>query len=344
MDRRKKTHFFRRISEGGEICMQTHSEGVAVPEEKKSFPKKRKKISSGKLAVAVFIAVMLIYPLFRFAVMWGYINIRSLYISFTRYDLMTDSNIFVGTLQYKMLFRRLVHDEYTRQTLITSFIYFPVTCGISLPLSIIFAYFLFKKVPGAAVYRVIFYLPSILPIAVLTLSFKYSFGPDGFVDPILNAIGIDNLPVWWGNSTVTPIMVYVYCIWAGLGFNIVLFSGAMSRVPQEILEYNRLEGVGLSKELFQVMIPCVWPTFVTTFVLGMTSVLTVFLQPYFLMDSASTAPFNTCTISLFIYNNYATSAQGPYLAAYGLLCSVVFVPLILGVRAFLNRFFKDVGH
>lgn len=101
MDRRKKTHFFRRISEGGEICMQTHSEGVAVPEEKKSFPKKRKKISSGKLAVAVFIAVMLIYPLFRFAVMWGYINIRSLYISFTRYDLMTDSNIFVGTLQYK---------------------------------------------------------------------------------------------------------------------------------------------------------------------------------------------------------------------------------------------------
>lgn len=46
-------------------------------------------------------------------------------------------------------------------------------------------------------------------------------------------------------------MVFVYCVWAGLGFNIVLFSGAMSRVPQEILEYNKLEGVGLSVNYFR---------------------------------------------------------------------------------------------
>lgn len=326
--------------------MQTQTEAAALTNREKGekTSKLRKKIPAGKISVAIFIVVMLIYPLLRFGIMWGYINIRALWTSFTRYDLMTDSNIFVGTLQYEILFRRLATDEYTRQTLVTSILYFPVTCGISLPLSIIFAYFLFKKVPGATVYRVIFYLPSILPIAVLTMSFKYSFGPSGFVDPILNALGFNHLPVWWGNSTVTPIMVFVYCVWAGLGFNIVLFSGAMSRVPQEILEYNKLEGVGLSRELFQVMIPCVWPTFVTTFILGMTSVLTVFLQPYFLMDSASTAPFNTCTISLFIFNNYATPAQGPYLAAYGLFCSVVFVPLILAVRGFLSRFFKDVGY
>ena len=323
--------------------MQKEAEKIAEVETK-AMKLRKKKIPSGKIAVAVFIIVMLIYPLFSFAVMWGYINIRALYVSFTRYDLMTDSNIFVGFLQYELLFRRLATDEYTQHTLITSILYFPVTCGISLPLSIIFAYFLFKKVPGAGIYRVIFYLPSILPIAVLTMSFKYSFGSSGFVDPILNSLGFKNLPLWWGDPVVTPIMVFVYCVWAGLGFNIVLFSGAMSRVPTEILEYNKLEGIGLSRELFKVMIPCVWPTFVTTFVLGMTSVLTVFLQPYFLMDSSSTTPFNTCTISLYIYNSYATPAQGPYLAAYGLFCSAIFVPVILGTRGFLNRFFKDVGY
>lgn len=323
--------------------MQKEAEKIAEVETK-AMKLRKKKIPSGKIAVAVFIIVMLIYPLFRFAIMWGYINIRALYVSFTRYDLMTDSNIFVGFLQYELLFRRLATDEYTQHTLITSILYFPVTCGISLPLSIIFAYFLFKKVPGAGIYRVIFYLPSISPIAVLTMSFKYSFGSSGFVDPILNSLGFKNLPLWWGDPVVTPIMVFVYCVWAGLGFNIVLFSGAMSRVPTEILEYNKLEGIGLSRELFKVMIPCVWPTFVTTFVLGMTSVLTVFLQPYFLMDSSSTTPFNTCTISLYIYNSYATPAQGPYLAAYGLFCSAIFVPVILGTRGFLNRFFKDVGY
>lgn len=313
-------------------------------EHKTKLKKERKKITKGKVIVAVFIIVMLLYPLIRFGIMWGYVNIRSLYVSFTRYDLMTDSNIFAGFLQYQLLFRRLATDEYTQHTLITSSLYFVVTCGISLPLSILFAYLLFKHVPGAAVYRVIFYLPSILPIAVLTMTFKYSFGSSGYVDQLLHMIGIQDLPLWWGDSTVTPIMVFVYCIWAGLGLNIVLFSGAMSRVPKEILEYNRLEGVGFARELVQVMIPCIWPTFVTTFMLGMTSVLTVYLQPYFLMDSATTTPFNTCTISLYIFNNYSSPAQAPYLAAFGLFCSAIFVPIVLGTRWFLNRFFKDVGY
>lgn len=114
----------------------------------------------------------------------------------------------------------------------------------------------------------------------------------------------------------------------------------MSRVPQEILEYNRLEGVGLTRELFQIMVPLVWPTVVTTFVIGMTSVLTVYLQPYFLMDSASTAPFRTCTISLLIFNGYATPANGPYLSAFGLTCTAIFVPFILLGRFILNQFFN----
>lgn len=313
-------------------------------EQEKRNPLKKRKITKGKVIVAIFIILMLIYPLFRFAIMWGYINIKALYVSFTRYDLLTDSNIFAGFLQYKLLFRRLASDEYTKHTLITSALYFVVTCGISLPLSVIFSYFLFKKVPAAGVYRVIFYLPSILPVAVLALTFRYSFGSEGYVDQLLHSLGFQNLPLWWGDSNITPIMVFVYCIWAGLGLNIVLFSGAMSRVPKEILEYDQLEGVGMARELFQVMLPCIWPTFVTTFMLGMTSVLTVYLQPYFLMDSATTTPFNTCTISLYIFNNYATPAQAPYLAAFGLFCSAVFVPIVLGTRAFLNRFFRDVGY
>ena len=303
-----------------------------------------KKHKKKNIEVGIFIVAMLLYPLFRFVIMWGYVNIRSLYVSFTRYDAWTDSNIFSGFLQYKMVINNFKHDEYTQRTLLTSILYFPVTCFISLPLSVIFSYFLFKKVPGAAIYRVIFYLPSLMPIAVLTLSFKYAFGPSGFVDPILNALGFHNLPLWWGSSTVTPVMVFVYCVWAGLGYNIVLFSGAMSRVPQEILEYNRLEGVGLTRELFQIMVPLVWPTVVTTFVIGMTSVLTVYLQPYFLMDSASTAPFRTCTISLLIFNGYATPANGPYLSAFGLTCTAIFVPFILLGRFILNQFFKEVSY
>lgn len=295
-----------------------------------------------KIAYYVFVAVALTYPLLRFLIVWGYVNISAIWSSFTRYDILRDRNIFVGFLQYRLVLNKFINDEGTQKMLLNSFLYFPVTCFISLPLSVLFSYFLYKKVPGGGIFRVIFYLPSILPIAVLTMAFRFAFGPDGFIDPILIRLGI-NPPLWFGSSTLTPIMIFFYCVWAGLGFNIVLFSGAMSRVPIEIAEYSKLEGVGYARELFQIMVPLVWPTVVTTFVLGMSSVLTVYLQPYFLMGSNS-APTYGRTISLDIFNSYSSEMQAPYLAAFGLFCTICYVPVILLVRGFMTRFFKDVAY
>ncbi|MDR1094480.1 MAG: sugar ABC transporter permease [Clostridiales bacterium] len=320
---------------GGGLIVKADMPGAAA-----SPRGKRKKRSAAK---AAFVSVMLAYPVLHFAVTWGYVNFNAIWSSFTRYDIFADGNVFNGFLNYRMLWNRITADESTRTMLLNSFLYFPVTCFVSLPLSVVFSYFLFKKIPGGGAYRVIFYLPSILPIAVLTMSFRFAFGPDGFIDPILKAAGIQP-PLWFGSSSLTPRMIFAYCVWAGLGFNIVLLSGAMSRVPKEIAEYGRLEGVGFARELFQIMIPLVWPTVVTSFVLGMSSVLTVYLQPYFLMGSSATAPFGTGTISLYIFNNYSSDIQGPYLAAFGLFCSVCYVPFILLARWFMNRFFKDVDY
>ena len=71
--------------------MQTQTEAAALTNREKGekTSKLRKKIPAGKISVAIFIVVMLIYPLLRFGIMWGYINIRALWTSFTRYDLMT---------------------------------------------------------------------------------------------------------------------------------------------------------------------------------------------------------------------------------------------------------------
>lgn len=58
--------------------MQTQTEAAALTNREKGekTSKLRKKIPAGKISVAIFIVVMLIYPLFRFGIMWGYINIR----------------------------------------------------------------------------------------------------------------------------------------------------------------------------------------------------------------------------------------------------------------------------
>ncbi|MDR0426722.1 MAG: sugar ABC transporter permease [Clostridiales bacterium] len=288
-------------------------------------------------------AVALVYPVIRFCIMWGYVNFNSILSTVSQYDPIKDIFVIDGSklfLHWDLMFQRIFGDENTRRMVLNSFLYFPVTCFITLPLSVFFSYFLYKKVLAGSVFRVIFYLPSILPIAVLTMSFRFAFDTNGFINPMLRALGFNDPPIWWGNSSVTPSMVFVYCVWAGLGFNIVLLGGAMSRVPIELSECGRLEGIGFIRELFQVMIPLVWPTIVTTFILGMSSVLTVFLQPLFLTGGG----FGSGTISLYIFTNYGDTSQGPFLAAFGLFCTLCYVPVILLTRWFMNRFFSNVSY
>jgi ABC-type sugar transport system permease subunit len=306
---------------------------------------KRLKLRKRSKSRNIFIIAMLAYPVLHFLIFWVYINSNAIYLTFTRYIWSSGKFVFSAAdpfINYKMWINQIASNPTIRNMIKTSLGYFPVTCLISLPLSLIFSYFMFKKVPGSKIYRVIFYLPSILPVAVLTMSFRFAFGNDGFVNPLLKMFSITP-PVWWGNSSLTPYMVYLYCIWAGLGFNIVVYSGAMSRVPLELLEYNRLEGVKPFRELFGIITPLIWPTLTTTFIAGMSAVLTVYQQPYFLMMSTSGA-YNTGTIYLYIFANYANTLQVPQVASLGLLCSAVWVPFIFLAKWLLNKFVSDVDY
>jgi len=324
--------------------MNDLSNGGAVA---KNFlrPRRRKKI---RIAAIIFVVVALAYPVARFAIMWGLINVNALLSSFTIHDPRYDVFVFRGLVQYRLLFSMLRSDEAMRRIITNSLLFFPVTCFITLPLSVVFSYFLFKKVPASGVFRVIFFLPSILPIIVLTLSFRFAFDGRGFINPILANLGLidsnpDYWPLWFGDGRA-QMMVFIYCVWAGLGFNIVLLSGAMGRIPQDVIEYGKLEGVGFARELVQIMVPLIWPTITTTFILGMSAVLTIFLQPYFLMGSPSQMPWGTNTISLFIFMNYSSATQAPFLAAFGLLMTVIFVPFVLISRVIMTQLFKDVAY
>ena len=310
-------------------------------------PKTKKRNRYGlKKEQIVFIVVLLAYPVLHFLINWLYINFRTIALSFTRY------NIFAGEFQipgdifynYKMWISRILHEERYRMILVNSFLYFPVTNFITLPLSVICSYFLYLKVPGHAIYKVIFFLPSILPVVVLTMAFRFGFDTYGYVNTILGWLGVSNPPVWFGSDHVTPFMIFFYCVWAGIGYNVVLLSGAMGRVSAEVIEYGRLEGVGMWREMTQIIIPMIWPTIVTLFTVGMNTVLTIYLQAYFLMDSSTKGEFNTGTIALYIFGNYSNETQIPQLSSFGLLCSLIYVPIIFIARRIMNKFFTEVDY
>ncbi len=276
------------------------------------------------VGAVVFICVLLAYPVIHFLITWVYINSQTIALSFTRYnpvvnDYQIPNDIFYN---YKMWIDRFLHDERYSSILWNSALYVPVTCGITLPLSVVCSYFLYKDLPGKNFFKVIYFLPSILPVVVLTMAFRLGFDTFGYVNALLRFMGIQNPPIW---------------------YNVVLLSGAMARIPQELVEVGRLEGINFTQEMTKVVIPLVWPTIVTLFTVGMNTVLTIYLQAYFLMGSAE-GNFNTGTVAMYLFGNYSNQQQVPQLAAFGLLCSVIFVPFIFLGRRIMNHFFREVDY
>lgn len=279
---------------------------------------------------------MLGFPIIHFAVFFLYININTLAMSFQRFSYSLGAAKFVGFDNFATLFQEMSSKPILRKAIVNSLMFIPVTNGILLPLSLVSAYFLFRKVFLHRFYRTIFFIPSILSIVILTMVFSFMFDSTfGVVNDLLTRVGLEELRrTWFGDPRTAMPMVYLYCIWAGIGFNVVLLSSAITRISQEVIEYGRLEGIGMWNEMVRVVIPMIWPTVSTVFVLGTTSAFTIFLQPQLLTAGGPNG--SSYTIALYIFEQ-VRAANYEYAATVGIFFAVVGVAVVMGFKKLMER-------
>jgi ABC-type sugar transport system permease subunit len=136
--------------------------------------------------------------------MWLGVNINSIFLTFksfyngklvwvfqnpTIWD--GDSSHFWSTLfyNYATLFQSFSSPD-TQSLFSASLVYFVISCLITLPISMVFSYFVFKKIAGNAFFKVIFFLPCILPLFILTMVYSLSLSPNGFIAGALKAMHV----------------------------------------------------------------------------------------------------------------------------------------------------------
>ena len=314
---------------------------LPVKPKKKKMTKKRKK-------ELIFCAILLAYPVIQFLSTWIFVNSYSIIMAFEHITLEGDVS-FAGFSNFIQVIKGIfnpnmgavnlsdtVRIPYNLMILLNSLGYGLITIFISLPLSLLCSYFLSKKMPLANVFRVIFFLPNIISTVALVYAFRMQTidSSAGLLYNLFSSIGIKFET--WPNTT---LIVYIYCIWAGLGYNVLLLSGAIGRIPKELFESAQMDGAGSFKEFTKIMIPMIWPTVVTLIVLGLTNILTLYLQPVLFNLN------NNETIAGAIFNGVsggaASKTQYPYFAAFGLLFSLFLAPLILYIRKVVSRKYSD---
>lgn len=307
--------------------------------KEKLLVKKRKTVSE-----IGFICAMLAWPLIHFCVFWVYVNANTFYLSFHRFNPAYGVYEWVGIDRFADILHGIFvnPDAQIINFIKNSLTVFPLKNFIMLPLSLVMAFFMSKKMPLSGMFRVIFFLPSILSVVVLALAFKYMFNPTfGPIDALIKKL-FGKAPVWLDiTDGLAMKMTFSFTVWTGLGYKMMLFQSAIQRIPPEIVESAKLDGVSLTREFFRITVPLVMSTVTTFFVLNTLEVFTYYLHPMLICGESGGANGITGTIALHVFGltkrGYVEDA-----AAFGLFFSVVGIPFIFFIKRFLEKITPDV--
>ena len=297
-----------------------------------------------------FVLAMLAIPFLHFIVFWLWPNFRSILIAF---ELPGEDGYTM--FNFERFFKELssnVTGPRIWKMIDNSFIMFFVGTFVSLPMVLFMSYILFKKVKGYKFYRVLFYLPSIIGGTVMTQIFRSMVATGGPIEKLLLAMGVPlsetiQYTGLLGSAETGMIMMIIYTLWTGVGVNMIMFNGAMNRVPQEVFESARVDGVGFFREFFNIILPLIWPTVTTMVVFSMVG---IFSNAGIVM---LLCPDNDACWNIGYYilkytlgaNTTVTRIDGfNYPAAIGLIFTLVNLPLVFGVKALCDRINKKVEY
>ncbi|GAA0836103.1 carbohydrate ABC transporter permease [Streptosporangium amethystogenes subsp. fukuiense] len=114
---------------------------------------------------------------------------------------------------------------------------------------------------GSKVYRVIFFMPQVLAVAIVGVLFQAIYRPDGtgVINSLLGKVGIE--PVGWLiDPDIALLAIIGVMVWQAVGFYVVLFSAGMSSIPKDVFEAAALDGAGRFTLFFRITIPLLWDT------------------------------------------------------------------------------------
>ena len=308
-----------------------------------SNDKKVRKIKINRVHEILFIIFMLGIPIVHFFVFNFGIHIKTIIMTFQTRDEYINDYVFRSDLLGN--YREIVKAFFAKNgglgvALKNSVMLFILNDFILLPASLIMSFLFYKKMRLENFFRVVFYFPSIISVVVLIMVYRFMFDSTiGVVDTLLIKIGLEKLIPefgWLGTQKTAWRMVLGYCIWSGLGGNIVLYSGAMARIPHEVLESAKLDGVGFWGELWKIIFPLIGTTFATTLLLGVQVIFTYFL-PVMLLTNGG--PNNSTMVLPLYVTKLVTTGAGDLSgsATLGIFIALLGTPIIVTSRIVLDK-------
>lgn len=202
---------------------------------------------------------------------------------------------------------------------------------ITLLTSFLCAVLLNLKVSGQSIYRMIYFLPSIVPTVASTLLWLWILNPQsGIVNTLLGHFGIPG-PNWLNDPNWSKPSLILLGMW-GMGGTIVIYLSGLQDVPTSLLEAAELDGASWWQRLRYITIPMVSPITLFNLITGMIAMFQYFAQAYIFRGSGgSGTPLGAPLNSTLFYSVYLFQVGFQYLKiGYASALAWVLFLIILG--------------
>lgn len=287
----------------------------------------RRRLLTGLLFISFWIIGFFAFTL--------YPMVASLYYSFTEYHIKRASE-WIGFGNYVALFR----DPLFWKSLSNTAYMVAIGVPLSLFVSFVCALLLNIKVRGQSIYRVIYFLPSIVPTVASTLLWLWILNPNsGLLNTLLGEIGIRG-PNWTRDPAWSKPALILLGLW-GVGNTIIIYLSGLQDVPVSLIEAAELDGANRWQRLWAITIPLVSPITLFNLIIGVIATFQYFAQAYVLSAGVSPvgsglgAPLNsTLFYSVYLYQQGFVYLKMGYASAQAwILFIVIMICTVLLLRS-----------
>ncbi len=278
---------------------------------------------SGYWGFLFVLPILILFIVFKF----GSIA-RAIWLSFTETSTLTRQETFVGLDNYVQLFN---DSQFLRALSVTMF-YVVGTVVPLVILSLLLAVLLNQKLPGRGIFRVLIFLPAVVPIIVVPILWRFLFHPYGLVNSAFDLLFLPDINWLQSRQAVIPGFILA-SEWRFVPLFMIIYLAGLQSIPEDLYDAAKVDGASRFRQFWSVTLPLLKPTILVVIVFAVTftarSLVLALVMTGGGPDNASR------TLSLFIYEQgFRFFRLGYASAASMVLLVIIAVFTVINLRAF----------
>lgn len=286
-----------------------------------------------------FVVAFLAPPVALYAIYVISPYLQAFYISLTRWSGFSATVEYVGLANY----RRLLTDDEFWNAFVNNVILLAILPVVTILLGLFFASMLnvggtggragVSGVPGSRVYRVIYFFPQVLSVAIVGVLWLYLLEPrGGLVNFLMRTAGLGSLThAWLGDPAFAFWCVLAAMVWMSVGFYIVLFSAGMQSIPRDVYEAALLDGSSRFTTFWRITVPLLWDSIQVAWIYLAIMALDAFAVVQIMLGNAGGPSRSGDVMGLNLYRTAFNEFNFGYASAMGV--ALFFLTLAIAVLA-----------